>query len=127
MSSVIIVYGGLALAMLRGALIHEIVAQRASRRWLEQFFAQQHRPLVNFLLGRGANSSDAEDAAQMVFMQVFARWATLHNPRAYLYQARGMRLPHSRGDSSVTWTGPCTGRAAKGDIRADVGLARHPI
>ncbi len=36
MSSVIIVYGGLALALLRGALIHEIVAQRASRRRLEQ-------------------------------------------------------------------------------------------
>jgi hypothetical protein len=35
-SSVIILYGGLALVMLRGALIHEIVAQRASRRRLEQ-------------------------------------------------------------------------------------------
>lgn len=36
MSSVIIVYGGLAIAMLRVALIHEIVAQRASRQWFEQ-------------------------------------------------------------------------------------------
>jgi hypothetical protein len=34
-SSDIIVYGGFAVAMLRGALIHEIVAQSASRRRLE--------------------------------------------------------------------------------------------
>jgi hypothetical protein len=36
MSSVMISYGGLAILMLRGALIHEIVAQRASRRRIEQ-------------------------------------------------------------------------------------------
>lgn len=35
-SSVIVVYDGLALAMLRGAFIHAIVTQRASRRRLEQ-------------------------------------------------------------------------------------------
>jgi hypothetical protein len=36
MTSVIICYGGLAIAMLRVALIHEIAAQRASRQRLEQ-------------------------------------------------------------------------------------------
>ncbi len=36
MSSVIILYAGFAIAMLRVALIHEIVAQRASRQRLEQ-------------------------------------------------------------------------------------------
>lgn len=60
---------------------------RSEDRECAEFFGQQHLPLVNFLLGRGVSSSDAEDVAQMVFMQVFARWATLHNPRAYLYQA----------------------------------------
>ncbi len=46
MSSVIILYGGLALAMLRGALIHEIMAQRASRRRQEQ---ELHRALTRML------------------------------------------------------------------------------
>lgn len=36
MSSVIILYAGLAIAMLRVALIHEIIAQRVSRQRLEQ-------------------------------------------------------------------------------------------
>lgn len=35
MSDVIIVYGGLGIAMLRAALIHEIMAQELSRRRLE--------------------------------------------------------------------------------------------
>jgi hypothetical protein len=35
-SSVIILYAGLAIAMLRVALIHEILAQSASRQRLEQ-------------------------------------------------------------------------------------------
>jgi RNA polymerase sigma factor (sigma-70 family) len=83
-----------------------------------EFFVQHHLYLVNFLLRRGVSLSDAEDAAQMVFMQVFARWATLHNPRAYLYRAarnevaalarrqlrdldRALRLAGSQGECSA--------------------------
>ena len=36
MSDVIIVYGGLVIAMLRAVLIHEILAQERSRRRLEE-------------------------------------------------------------------------------------------
>jgi hypothetical protein len=43
--SSVILYG-LALAMLRGALIHEIMAQQASRRRLEQ---ELHRALTHML------------------------------------------------------------------------------
>ncbi|MGH3865292.1 MAG: hypothetical protein ACRDQ4_03975 [Pseudonocardiaceae bacterium] len=47
MSSVIILYAGLAIAMLRVALIHEIVAQRASRQRLEQ---ELHLALTRMLV-----------------------------------------------------------------------------
>jgi hypothetical protein len=45
-SGVIILYGGLAIAMLRGALIQEMVAQRASRRRLER---ELHRAVTRML------------------------------------------------------------------------------
>lgn len=61
MSSVIILYlsGGLAIAMLGGALeIHEIVAQRASRRRLEQ---ELHLALTRML---ATTPSETVTAAQ---------------------------------------------------------------
>ncbi|MGH3865291.1 MAG: sigma-70 family RNA polymerase sigma factor [Pseudonocardiaceae bacterium] len=52
-----------------------------------EFFRQEHPKLVKFVLGRGMSLSDAEDVAQTVFLRVSTRWATVHQPRAYLYQA----------------------------------------
>jgi hypothetical protein len=55
-SSAIIMYGGLALVMLRGALIYEIQAQRASRRRLEQ---ELHRALTCMLATMSSQTATA--------------------------------------------------------------------
>ncbi len=100
-----------------------------------EFFVQHHLYLVNFLLGRGVSLSDAEDVAQMLFMQVFAHWATLHNPRAYLYRAArnevaalARRQLHDL-DRALRWAGNQGECSAADDAyhQGEVGVVRDSL
>jgi RNA polymerase sigma factor (sigma-70 family) len=100
-----------------------------------EFFRQQHSTLVRFLVGRGASLSDAEDAVQTVFTRVFARWAEVHMPRVYLYQAVKnevaalARRQWGDLDSALRWAGSRVERSASEDVyhQGEIGIVRDSL
>lgn len=100
-----------------------------------EFFVHQHLMLVKFLLGRKVSLSDAEDVAQTVCMQMFARWPKVQDPRAYLYRATRNEVVvlarrHLRYlDSAQRWAGSRVESFAAEDVYhlRDVGVVRDSL
>jgi RNA polymerase sigma factor (sigma-70 family) len=99
------------------------------------FFMQQYPCLKKFLLGRRVGLADAKDVAQTVFMQVFARWASVRDPRSYLYRvaknevAALVRQQLAYLGKTQPWTGRQGGCLAAEDVyhQGDVRLVRDSL
>src|SRR5206468_2376453 len=87
------------------------------------------------LLGRKVSLSDAEDVAQTVCMQMFARWPKVQDPRAYLYRATRNEVVvlarrHLRYlDRAQRWAGSRVESFAAEDLYhlRDVGVVRDSL
>lgn len=51
------------------------------------FFRIYYRPLVRDVIFAGGHLAEAEDAVSAAMIEVFRRWDTIENPRAYARQA----------------------------------------
>ncbi len=96
-----------------------MTAPKAPDGEFESLF-RQRAALVGWLTTRGARLTDAEDAAQAAFEQVWRRWPQVRNRRAYLYRVAGNELggiwkAQSRDDALCR-----VGRSADRDMAGDV-------
>jgi RNA polymerase sigma factor (sigma-70 family) len=62
----------------------------------EQFFRDAYRPLLRDIIFIGGNPHEAEDALCSAMAEVFQRWETIENPRAYARRAAISNLIKSR-------------------------------
>src|SRR5580698_6603683 len=62
----------------------------------EQFFRYAYRPLLRDIIFAGGNLHEAEDAVCSAMVEVFQRWETIENPRAYARRAALSNLIKSR-------------------------------
>lgn len=49
-----------------------------------EFFRQEHRRLVGFVMKLGAQQGTAEDVAQAAFMEAYRAWRGIRSPRAWV-------------------------------------------
>lgn len=49
-----------------------------------EFFRQEHRRLVGFVMKLGAQRGTAEDVAQAAFMEAYQGWREIRSPRAWV-------------------------------------------
>lgn len=87
----------------------------------EVFWCRQYSSLVGGLRARGASWSDAEDVAQMAFLEVWRRWQELRLPGSYLFCVAAHelgRLQKARGERDAVsgGTGGWAGQQGPGEI-----------
>lgn len=82
----------------------------------EQFFRNAYLPLVRDIIFIGGNPDEAEDAVCSAMAEVFQRWDTIENPRAYARRAAISNLlkNRQRGPSRIRKR-----MIARGDVPSD--------
>ncbi|TMR03391.1 sigma-70 family RNA polymerase sigma factor [Actinomadura soli] len=49
-----------------------------------EFFRQEHRGLIGFVMKLGARQAIAEEVTQSAFLEAYRRWDTIRHPRAWV-------------------------------------------
>jgi RNA polymerase sigma factor (sigma-70 family) len=77
----------------------------AEVRQFEDIWRKYYALLVAWLYRRSGSLCDAQDAAQVAFVQLWRHWSRVDDPRAFLYRVAGnevIRLSKSRSDLAAS-------------------------